>query len=255
MEAWDIYYIYMNIRHEDKMIGDMPAYCVSVAEPGTYPGLILIHEIWGLVPHIRNVADRLAEQGFAVVAPDLFYNLSLKEHVVEELFNDMQNPEKRDETQKKMREFFAPIYQPEFAGRTTKLLKACGEYLLGQKNIHGSIGVIGFCFGGTYSFALAAEDNRIRASVPFYGHPPTREQIASVSCPVLAFYGEQDTRLTETLPQLKADMQEAGKQFEAHVYPNCGHAFFNDTNARMYNQAAAEDAWGKTLSFLQSHLM
>jgi carboxymethylenebutenolidase len=114
--------------------------------------------------------------------------------------------------------------------------------------------VVGFCFGGTYSFHLAAHDPRVKVAVPFYGQPPTEAEIPNIACPVLAFYGDQDANLMQTLPALKENMQKNGKPFEAIVYPGVGHAFFNDTNTRAYNREAAQDAWGKTLAFLKANL-
>jgi carboxymethylenebutenolidase len=81
-----------------------------------------------------------------------------------------------------------------------------------------------------------------------------QDEIPRIDCPVLAFYGDQDTGLIQSLPKLKEDMTKSGKNFEAVVYPNAGHAFFNDTNARMYNPAAAKDAWEKVLTFLKKNL-
>jgi carboxymethylenebutenolidase len=116
------------------------------------------------------------------------------------------------------------------------------------------VGVTGFCFGGSYTFHLAAHDTRIKAAVPFYGQPPAPDEIPQITCPILAFYGDQDANLMQSLPQLKEDMARDNKQFEAVVYPGAGHAFFNDTNAYMYNPGFAKDAWEKTLAFLHKHL-
>lgn len=129
------------------------------------------------------------------------------------------------------------------------------KYLTEDSAVTASeIGVLGFCFGGTYSFALPALDQRIGAAVPFYGHPLAEEKIADLDCPVLAFYGEEDKNLMGSLPAFKESMTKHNKNFTAVVYPNTGHAFFNDTNERMYNSEAASDAWQKTLAFLKEHL-
>jgi len=117
--------------------------------------------------------------------------------------------------------------------------------------VNGNVGVLGFCFGGTYAFALAASDKRVKATVPFYGHAPEPlDKVDKISCPILAFYGEQDTNLVDPLPELKDAMKKYDKNFDAVVYPNCGHAFFNDTNPGRYNKEAAQDSWKNLLHFL-----
>jgi carboxymethylenebutenolidase len=167
-----------------------------------------------------------------------------------EIQKDLFNPEKRNETQPKLREAMAPIHQPEFADNALAILKACVDYLLADEGVDGTVSVLGFCFGGSYAFTLAANDTRIKAAVPCYGHPPQSDLIPNIACPILAFYGENDAALMESLPQLKEDMTKNGKPFEAVVYPGAGHAFFNDTNEFAYNAEAAQDAWEKTLAFL-----
>ncbi len=235
-------------------IKNIPAYHSYPDKGGKHPGLIVIHEIWGLIPNIKNISDRFAKEGYSVLAPDLFFDTPLESLAGEKLFKEAQDPETRDEAQKKMREQFGPMRSPEFAKQAVNKLKDCFEYLLDDENVNGNIGVLGFCFGGTYSFALAAAEQRIKASVPFYGQPLEKDKIPNLNCPVLAFYGEQDTRLIETLPELKENMKIADKNFEAIVYPNCGHAFMNENNTRMYNKEAADDAWKKTLEFLSKNL-
>jgi carboxymethylenebutenolidase len=116
------------------------------------------------------------------------------------------------------------------------------------------VAVCGFCFGGSYSYSLAISESRLKAAVPFYGHASTEiSELQKINCPVLAFYGEKDENLMSTLPELKENMKAAGVNYEAVVYPNCGHAFFNDTNKFAYNQEAATDAWQRTLRFLAAN--
>jgi len=153
-----------------------------------------------------------------------------------------------------MRELIAPVMAPEFAQRATAKLKQCVDHLVSDEHTNGQIGVLGFCFGGSYSFYLAANDRQIKAAVPFYGQPPIQSEIPNIECPILAFYGDQDATLMGSLPSLKEDMSKHGKKFESVVYQNTGHAFSNNTNARMYHPFAAKDAWEKTLVFLEENL-
>ena len=220
--------------YKDIYLDGMPVYHAYPDDGKKHPGLVVIHEIWGLVPHIKDIADRFAKEGYSVIAPDLFYDVSFAGKVDQTILAEMQDPETRDEAQKKMRAIFAPLQAPEFGEKTLAKLEKCVKYLLEDAHIISEdVGVLGFCFGGTYSFALSALDPRIKAAVPFYGHPLKEEKIGEVNCPILAFYGDQDKNLMDTLPAFKEMMQANKKDFTAVVYPNTGQAYFNDTNARM----------------------
>jgi carboxymethylenebutenolidase len=240
----------MNTQHKDLTLGQLPAYHVYPDDGGAHPGVIVIHEIWGLTDHIKDVADRLAQAGYSVVAPNLFYGMPFEGKIDQSLLQEMHDPQKRDEAQKKMREVMAPISVPEFAAQAVADLKRCADYLLADHNVTGRVAVMGFCFGGSYAYHLAAQDGRIQAAVPFYGQPAAAEEVGRINCPVLAFYGDQDVNLMQSLPALRENMKNHGKTFEAVVYSGTGHAFFNDTNARMHHPEYAKDAWQKTLAFL-----
>jgi carboxymethylenebutenolidase len=90
--------------------------------------------------------------------------------------------------------------------------------------------------------------------VPFYGSAPSADDIAGIACPVLALYGQEDTRLIEVLPEVTAAFAAAGKDLTTHVYPDTGHAFFNDTNPHSYNAVDAADAWTRATAFLAEHV-
>lgn len=218
--------------------------------------LILIHEIWGLVDHIKSVADRLASAGYLVIAPDILSDSGVSPEVGQELHDLAMNPDEavRTSAQPLMREKLAPARAPEYGAWAAGQLRAVVDYLDAQPGVDGRIGVTGFCFGGSYSFALAAADPRVRAAAPFYGAPPESADISSIACPVLAFYGDLDERLMESLPTVTAAMTDAGIDFEAKVYAGARHAFFNDTNATTYDPAAAADAWERILAFFGQQL-
>jgi carboxymethylenebutenolidase len=229
-----------------------------LAEPtGELRGaLIVIHEIWGLVDHIKNVADRYAAEGYLVIAPDILSHGGITPEVGLELGRLMfrGTDEERATAQPLMREKMAPVNQPEYAAWAVAALKKVVDYLEAQPGVDGRIGVLGFCFGGSYSFALAAADRRIRSAIPFYGAPPETTDLAHLDCPVLALYGETDERLIASLPDVTQRMHDAGVQFVSHVYEGAGHAFFNDTNPVMYRPEVAADAWTRSLEFLRGSL-
>jgi carboxymethylenebutenolidase len=232
-----------------------PTFLMTPDDKKKYPGLIVIEEIWGLNDHIKDVAKRFAKEGYIVLSPELLSETGITEKADQSLLEQVKNPATRDEAQKKLRVLFAPLQSPEFAESAIAKLKVCVDYLFAHKQVNSNVGVLGFCFGGTYAYALAAVDSRIKAAVPFYGHAPEpHEEIKGIQCPVLAFYGEQDEGLMSTLPEVKKAMKKYGKDFEAVVYSNTGHAFFNDTNPNRYNKKATEDAWKKSLKFLSGNL-
>ncbi|HUD06110.1 MAG TPA: dienelactone hydrolase family protein [Candidatus Saccharimonadales bacterium] len=217
-------------------------------------GLIVIHEVWGLADHIKDVARRFASDGYCVLAPDLLSQTGITEKAGE-LQKELFDPEKRAQAQPKIREMMAPIMSPEFAVETIAKVKSCYEYLSSTEETKSRVAITGFCFGGTYSFSLAIAEPRLKAAIPFYGHcDATVEELRKIKCPILAFYGEKDEGLMGGLDDLTKNMQEAGVDFTPKVYPNCGHAFFNDSNSFTYNKEAASDSWLKTLEFLNSNI-
>jgi carboxymethylenebutenolidase len=220
-------------------------------------GLIVIHEIWGLVDHIKDVADRFAAEGYLVIAPDLLSKVGITPQLGIELLEIRFSPDEkvRSEGQPKLRDAFSVMRAPEYAAWAVPALQKCVDYLEEQPGTDGGIAVTGFCFGGSYSFALAAADSRIAAAVPFYGQPPESSEVKNIACPVLAFYGETDESLIETLPAVTAAMTDAGVDFTSKVYDGTGHAFFNDTNPHTYNAEIASDAWERSLAFLDAAVL
>ncbi len=229
-----------------------------VAEPSGAPrgGVVVIHEIWGLVDHIKDVADRIAGEGYLAIAPDLLSGVGIPPEVGEELLRlrASSEPEEQSRVQPMMREKMAPLQAPEYGAWAVRALRHTVDRLAEQPGVAGRIGVLGFCFGGTYSFALAAADARILAAAPFYGQPPEQSTIADIACPVRAFYGDEDTRLMDNLPRVTEAMIAAGVDFSAKVYPGVGHAFFNDTNPHTYDAGTARDAWMRTLDLFDREL-
>lgn len=233
-------------------IASTPIY-VSKPDTKAVGGLILIHEVWGMNDHIRNIADRLAEQGYLVYAPDLLRHTGIQQKISSQLQLDFFNPEKRNQVQPKMRELMAPLQAPDFAKNTVTILRQVFDGLYSLAETNQKVAVIGFCFGGTYSYNLAIAEPKLVAAVPYYGHcDQSIGELRENQTPILAFYGENDEALVSKLPDLENRMHQADVDFSYRLYAGCGHAFFNDTNPYAYNEAAAKDSWQRTLDFLNS---
>ena len=224
--------------------------------PGPARGAVLvIHEIWGLNPHITGIADRFATEGYLAVAPDLMGLAGLDSVLLAELGKRRADPAAQAEVQPKLRAATAPLNSPEKAAQTRAGVAAAFDYLAATAEGAGRTAAVGFCFGGTYTFALAMEEPRLAAAVPFYGHAgQSTAELAGIVCPVLAFYGADDSGLMASLPGLVDRMQEADVDFRPTVFPGAGHAFFNDSNPVVYRGEAAAAAWGQTLEFLAEQL-
>ena len=217
-------------RGETKLTG----YLAAPDGDGPYPGVAVIHENRGLNEHTRDVARRLAREGFVALAPDALARLGGTA--------SMKDPDAA-------RTAIGTLTSDQIIAD----LDAALNYLDAQPNVRkGGLGSIGFCWGGARSFLLATND-KIKAAVVFYGSAPDTAQIAQIQAPILGLYGATDARITSHVPQVAEMMKEAGKAYEFKIYDGAGHAFFNDTGER-YNANAAADAWPRAVSFLREHL-
>ena len=207
---------------------------LSVPESGRGPGVVVIQEWWGLVPHIKHVADRFAAEGFVALAPDLYHGRATT------------SP---DEAGKLM--MALDIDQTE------KDLRGAIDYLLAQPTVTSErVGTVGFCMGGALSLYAATKNERVGACVVFYGgYPKVKYDLENLHAPVLGLYAGRDKSVTPaSVRELEARLQELGKPAEMHIYETADHAFFNDDRPEVYNRAAAEDAWRRTVNFLRAHL-
>lgn len=236
------------------LAGHVQAYRAEPEVPAR-GAVIVLHEVWGLVDHIKDVADRFAGAGYLAVAPDLMTPAGLDPAALAGLGEAFADPARRSAAQPLLRAAMAPLRAPEAAKLITGSLAAVFDDLQANPEYAGRIAVVGFCFGGTYAFALAAAEPRLAAAVAFYGHATfTDDQAAAIRCPILAFYGLDDAPLRAELPDLDAQLTRAGVDFTAESFANAGHAFFNDTNPVTYRPAQAQIAWERTLAFLTRHL-
>jgi carboxymethylenebutenolidase len=250
---------------------NMRAYLSRPKDSGKHPGIIVIHEAWGLNDQIRGVARRYAELGFVAVAPHLFsrHGEIMAEKNVEGAMKSMFviPPEKRNDptaiqdVMKTMSEDERKVVQIFFTGREALEktiagdLLSCKDFLQAQIFVRREkLGITGFCMGGGLAYQLSTM-YPFSATVPFYGaNPKPIEAVANISGPVLGIYAGEDTRINAEVPALVEAMIKYKKSFEMKVYRGVQHAFFNDTRP-VYDRAAAEDAWSMASSFFKRHLM
>jgi carboxymethylenebutenolidase len=207
---------------------------LSTPAEGKGPGLVVIQEWWGLVPHIKDVCDRFAREGYVALAPDLYHG---------------ETTRSPDEAGKLM--MALQIDEAE------KDMRGAIEYLLDLEETGGDeVGVIGFCMGGALALYAASKNRQVGACVVFYGiHPNVRPDLDNLQAPVLGIYAEKDGFVPpDAVRELDAKLKERGKSAEMHIYPDTDHAFFNDTRPEVYNPEAAQDAWRRTLDFFGTHL-
>lgn len=207
---------------------------LSRPEKGTGPGIVVIQEWWGLVDHIKDVCDRLTNEGYVALAPDLYHGQTTK------------SPDEAGKLMMALR-----IDQAE------KDLRGAIQYLLNHDATTGEkVGTVGFCMGGALSLYAASKNDQVGACVVFYGiHPNVKPDLANLKAPVLGIYAEKDKSTPpEAVHELEQQLMALGKSVEMHIYPDTDHAFFNDTRQGVYNPRAAEDAWRRTIEFFAKNL-
>jgi carboxymethylenebutenolidase len=210
---------------------------VAKPEVGAGLGLLVIQEWWGLVPHIEDVCDRFAAEGFTALAPDLYHGESTTEP---------------DEAGKLMMALNLD--------RAAKDLSAAVDWLLASDDVRGdAIGVVGFCMGGGLALVVATQrPDAIDAVVPFYGvipWPTAQPDWSKLDAPVHGHFAEKDDFFTpEKVAELETTLHDLGKEADLQVYAGVDHAFFNDTRPEVYDEQAASLAWTRTLEFLRAKL-
>ena len=214
--------------------GNKPQGYLAIPKSGSGPSIVVIQEWWGLVDHIKSICDRLADEGFLALAPDLYHG---------------QTTKSPDEAAKMMMALRIDQAETELRGAI--------NYLLGHPaNTGKRVGVVGFCMGGALSLYAATKNSSVGACVVFYGgHPNVNPDLPNLNAPLLGIYGEKDGSVTPALVhKLEDELKRLGKSAEIHIYPGVGHAFFNDSRPEIYNAQAAADAWSRTIDFLKSNL-
>lgn len=200
---------------------------------GKVPGVVVLHENRGLNPYIEDVARRVAVAGFLAFAPDALAPLGGYPGTDDE-GRLMQRRVDRD---KMMADFIA-----------------AARYVHSHPQCTGKVGVVGFCFGGGMSNALATSiPDVISAAVPFYGRQPAAEDVPKIKAALLIHYAELDGRINRGWPAYEAALKEAGVTYTAHIYEGVNHGFHNDTTPR-YDADAAKLAWQRTIDFFNATL-
>lgn len=200
---------------------------------GKAPAVLVAHENRGLNPYIQDVARRLAKQGYVAFAPDALHTLG-------------GYPGNDDEGKAMQKSMDRSKIEQDFI--------AAAKFLKSHKLSDGNLGVVGFCFGGYITNMLAATlPDMVDAAVPFYGTPAKDSILGNIKGPLMLQFAELDKRVNGTWPAYEASLKKLKVDYQAFVYPGVNHGFHNDSTGR-YNEAAAELAWSRTLSFFGKHL-
>ncbi len=199
---------------------------------GKGPGVLVIQEWWGLVPHIKNVCDRFAAEGFSALAPDMYHGKTASEP-----------------------DGAGKLFMALNIAQAEKDLRGAATFLA-QHSSTAKLGAVGFCMGGQLALFAATVNPTVGATVNFYGvHPNVKPDYSKLSGPVLGLFAEKDGFVTpQTAKDVDAAIKKAGKSSEIHIYPNVDHAFFNDENTAAYHKPSADDAWRRTLAHFRQHL-
>lgn len=234
----------------DRDLRKIPIFSVGPDSKEPRPALILIHEIFGVNQHIRDVARRFAKTGMRVFAPDLFAPAS----------DYPSDPAKRDDLAT-MRNVWSGIPDSQLL---TDLEGVFGLIASKADVIPTSIGAAGFCMGGAIAFMFGCNEPRLAWVIDFYGrikygaltatkskHPI--EYAFNLKCPMLGLFAGRDELITaEDRNSLAKILEANGKTFQLKVYEDAEHAFFNDVRPH-YDEAAAKDAWERSLGFMSTH--
>ncbi len=223
--------------------GDMPAWvALPAAGHEPTPAVLVIHEIVGLHENIKPILIRFAQEGYAVIAPDLFAQSASRARCVVRTLADMRAGH----------------------GETVENLRAAARALTEYPGVSPDrLGVAGFCMGGGFALIMALDDS-FKASAPFYGSSPAYYERAAESCPVVASFGGRDLVFRKEARRLQACLRDVGVEHDFEMYPNAGHSFMTSdlggwmgaaapyTPLRVgYDPDSAEDAWRRMLAFFR----
>ena len=213
--------------------GEVVAYLARPKGDEKIPGVVVIHENRGLVPHIEDVTRRVALEGFMALAPDALTPLG----------GTPEDPEK------------TPALIQKLEGQSTlQNYLAAVRYLKTQPGSTGKVGVVGFCWGGAMANQVAVYSTDVLAVVPYYGRQPASEDVVKIKASLLLHYAGLDEGINKGIPAYEEALKKASVDYKMYMYEGAQHAFNNDTNPARYNQEAAQLAWQRTISFLKEKL-
>jgi carboxymethylenebutenolidase len=227
---------------------EIPIYIARPEKQARRPGVIIVHEIFGLNEHIKDVARRFALKGMVAFAPDLFEG-------------SPGLPEDRNNLDA-MRAVWQNIPDSQLIDDLQAVYRQAAQH---PDVMADKVGTIGFCMGGAIALMFACSSHRISWVADYYGrilYPQLTEKkpkhpidyMDGLRCPAIFVFGGQDELiLPDHIEQLKQRMAKKGQKFEVKVYPEAKHAFFNDQR-ELYNEAAAKDAWQTTLDFVANSI-
>jgi len=202
------------------------------------PVVVVIHEIFGLSPWVRSVADQLAADGFIAVAPDLLTSKRIPGSPLEPNADSAR----------------AAIQTLSY-DYVHKGIRAVADYGMRLPAALPKYGVVGYCWGGSRSFQHAVFAPDLGAAVVYYGGSPPSDSLAKVRAPVLGLYGENDARVNATIPPADSAMKRAGRTFEYRIFPGAGHGFLRaQDGANGANLAATREAWPLTVAWFRRYL-
>lgn len=214
--------------------GDMKGYLAIPKDAAEkLPAVIVIHENRGLNPHIRDVARRMALEGFVALAPDF-------------LSPNGGTPANEDEAR--------AMFQSLDMANATANGEATRAFLAGHEKTNGKVGAIGFCWGGGMVNRMAVASPELGAGVAYYGSQAPADQVPSIKAPLMLHYAGLDERINAGIDAYKAALDANSKTYELHMYDGVNHAFNNDTSSARYDKAAADLAWSRTVEFLKKNL-
>jgi len=214
--------------------GDVKAFLARPAEAIKYPAVIIIHENRGLQPHIKDVARRMAREGFLSIAPDALSPAG---------GTPDSDPDKA-----------AAMMRELDAEKTKKNFVAAVAYLKTHPLSTGKVGCTGFCWGGAMTNQVAVNAPDLDAAVPYYGRQPSAEETARIKAPVMAHYAGDDAGINQGIAAFEEALKAAKIEYQIFMYEGAQHAFNNDSNPARYNEQAAKLAWGRTVAFFREKL-
>jgi len=213
--------------------GEVRAYLVRPKGDEKLPGVVVIHENRGLVPHIEDVTRRVALEGFLAIGPDALTPLG----------GTPEDPDKAP-----------PLIQKLDSKSTIENYVAAVRYLKTHPLSTGKIGVVGFCWGGAMANQVAVNSPDVIAVVPYYGRQPASEDVPKIKASLLLHYAGLDEGINKGISAYEADLKKASIDYKMYMYEGAQHAFNNDINPARYNKEAAQLAWQRTISFLKEKL-